>query len=77
MMPREYITDILMAREDLTQWLDPQIPAHQKRMQGAAAVTIRDMEPTDKAQLGDEVDSIDKALAESIRNKMFVPKIRD
>lgn len=28
MMPREYITDILMAKEDLPQWLDPQVPAH-------------------------------------------------
>lgn len=28
MMPREYITDILIAREDLSQWLDPQVPAH-------------------------------------------------
>jgi hypothetical protein len=32
MMPREYVGDILMAKEDFTQWLDHQIPAHQKKM---------------------------------------------
>lgn len=75
-MPREYITDILTARGNTVEWLDQEIPAHQKKLGNYMAMANQDVEQKDISGKADKMsptdaDTIDKAIVTSMKDKMF------
>lgn len=75
MLPREYIADILTAKGDIREWWDAEIPAHQRRAGPANVLSERQNIDPNQASVNANKsmteDTINRAIAQSIRNRMF------
>lgn len=75
MLPRENVADILTAKGEIRECLDPEIPAHQKRLGTSNVLSERqNLDPnllSANANKSGTEDTINRAIAASIKSRMF------